>query len=327
MKFSFFRYELQPRYLPGATPPRPREGALIKVEWPIQNVIGVADCHPWVEFGDAPLHVQLEKLAKGHMTPIMEQTVWLAKRDGLARAKKNNLVQHNPRIRNHAIVMNPFKIQEGEFAAWRALGYSHLKIKLGIDLKREIDWLNNIGKVQAFRLRLDFNSKLNWDTFEKFSSSIDPTVRTKIEFVEDPMPYVYEEWDRAKSLLPLAVDMESKNVDWDSNKFPFQFMVMKPAVQDVQTVVDRATRARKPLIVTSYMDHPVGQLHALSIAGDLRRQYPNLILDCGLMTQHLYLDTPFTPFFKIQGPYIMGVDGTGIGYDNLLASLPWLKLN
>lgn len=327
MKFSFYRYELHPKPLLGKPKPKFREGALIRVEWPNQNVIGYGDCHPWPELGDAPLQMQLEKLTRSSMTPLMEQTVWLAKRDGLARAQRNNLVQQNPKIRNHVLITHPLRVTDAEFASWRAQGFSHLKIKMGKDLKKELDWLNNIGRVHAFRLRIDFNAKLTWDDFEFFSLGIDPTVRTKIEYVEDPFPFVNSEWEKARALLPLAIDLEAKNVNWDNGKAPFSYIILKPAVQDVQTVVDRAIRLRKPLIVTSYMDHPVGQLHALAVAGDLRRQYPNLLLDCGLMSNGEYEDNSFTPHFKIQGPYIAGVDGYGVGYDNLLGSLPWLKLN
>ena len=53
-------------------------GALIRVD------DGFAAVHPWPEFGDAELEVQLQTLAQGGTTPLLERALHCAALDGEA---------------------------------------------------------------------------------------------------------------------------------------------------------------------------------------------------------------------------------------------------
>lgn len=182
MKFSFCSYELE---LKNPLPQAPRglhAGALIKVEWPQQKLVGYADCHPWPEFGDVGIEQQLQDLAQHRFSTLMEQTLWFAKRDALARAAKVSLFKDHPRIRSHALVIDPLKTSEADLQGFRIAGFSHIKVKMGVnDIIHEVNWLNTALKSVPLKARLDFNSRLSQGDFNFLADSIDKAVRTKID--------------------------------------------------------------------------------------------------------------------------------------------------
>ncbi|HEV8436452.1 MAG TPA: hypothetical protein VGR95_23790 [Thermoanaerobaculia bacterium] len=148
------------------------------------------------------------------------------------------------------------------------------------------------------RLRLDFNG--NREAFERAVSTL-PLER--IDFVEDPCPYDSATWTRlrAETRLRFALDRgdEEEGVD---------VLVVKPAVQDVP-------RTAKEIVITSYMDHPIGQLHAAYVAAGCRSH------TAGLITHVLYETDPFIERMRIDDTRLVVPDFT-----DLLEALPWKKL-
>jgi O-succinylbenzoate synthase len=151
---------------------------------------------------------------------------------------------------------------------------------------------------ERVRLRLDFNA--NGEAFARVASTLP---RERIDFVEDPCPYDGTTWSRlrAETGLRLALDRGDAEEGVD-------VLVVKPAVQDVP-------RTSKEIVITSYMDHPIGQLHAAYVAAGCRPH------TAGLITHVLYETDPFIERMRIEGTRLVVPDFT-----DLLEALPWKKL-
>jgi o-succinylbenzoate synthase len=149
----------------------------------------------------------------------------------------------------------------------------------------------------GYRLRLDFNN--DGDAFARVAPALP---RERIDFVEDPCPYDPAKWRslRAQTGLRFALD---RHVATDA----VDVLVVKPAVQDVP-------KADIPIIITSYMDHPIGQLHAAYVAANSRET-------CGLVTHVLYESDPFIERMQIKDARLIPPDFT-----DLLEALPWKRL-
>jgi O-succinylbenzoate synthase len=146
------------------------------------------------------------------------------------------------------------------------------------------------------RLRLDFNG--DGDAFARVAPTLP---RERIDFIEDPCPYDAATWREIRQRgFRLALDrhVATESVD---------VLVVKPAVQDVPNV-------DIPIIITSYMDHPIGQLHAAYVAANSNET-------CGLVTHVLYENDPFIERMKIEDARLVPPDFT-----DLLEALPWKRL-
>ena len=76
----------------------------------------------------------------------------------------------------------------------------------------------------------------------------------------------------------------------------------------------------KPIVITSYMDHPMGQFGAAYFAA--LHPAPR----CGLFTHVLYEKNEFSERIVSDGARLLAPEGTGIGFDDLLEHLPWKRL-
>ena len=97
----------------------------------------------------------------------------------------------------------------------------------------------------------------------------------------------------------------------------YDVVVVKPALEDVPATT-------KEIVITSYMDHPVGQLFAAYVAATYSAGRPPPV--AGLATHILFESDPFIERMQLDGARLVPPPGTGIGFDDLLESLPWKKL-
>jgi O-succinylbenzoate synthase len=81
------------------------------------------------------------------------------------------------------------------------------------------------------------------------------------------------------------------------------------------------------LVVTHSMDHPLGQSVALWTAMRLRQRHGELLRDGGLQAVGLYAPNQFSEQIQTCGPQTIPPPGTGFGFDELLAKLPWTLLD
>ncbi len=254
--------------------------------WPREGALlrdgdGFADVHPWPELGDAPLGEQLARLARGETTPLTRRSLQFAKVDAEARAEGRSLFEGLTIPRSHWPGDDP------------PFDFDTVKLK-------SIDRIPD-----KVRLRFDFNARLTPEQLIYISEALP---RERVDFVEDPCPYDGATWSalRESTGLRLALDRGDAEEGVD-------VLVVKPAVQEWP-------QTEKEIVVTSYMDHPVGQYFAAYVAAlhDLGV--------CGLFTHVLYEPADFTEAIRADGARLLPPPGTGVGFDDLLAALPWKRL-
>jgi O-succinylbenzoate synthase len=327
IRFSFVKYELEPvTVINSKVTSQTRRGALIKCEWPDQR-IGFADCHPWTEFGDVDIDTQIYGLARGRVSSLMEQTIWLARKDAMMRAEQRNGFEGGDRVKNHFLVHDISQLQDRNLVDIKNSGFSTLKIKVGRDPDQEALDLIRILRLNPFKIRLDFNSTGDFAILERFVSRLEPGHRARIEFVEDPFPYDEQSWAEANRLVPLAVDFEYENIDWKKlSQPPFQTLVIKPARMDVDKALNRCTTFGLKAVITSSMDHALGVAHSAIVASEIKRAHPSLLLECGCLTLKTYRPDEFTNKILVQGPYITKTMGFGVGFDDVLKQQNWVPI-
>jgi len=125
--------------------------------------------------------------------------------------------------------------------------------------------------------------------------------------------------------VPLAIDQELTKLDWEKTKtpLPFKVVVIKPARIDVEKVVKYIDKYALKMVVTSSLDHAVGIAHACAVAADLKKFYPNTLIDCGCLSMRAYRPNEFASRVLVTGPYLTNIQGTGIGFDELLEKTNW----
>jgi O-succinylbenzoate synthase len=275
------RYTLVPRRsLSPLAGARSREGALLRVS------DGFADVHPWPELGDAPLDEQLARLASGETTPLTARSLACASLDAAARIAGRSLFDGLTIPPSHWPGHDP------------PAGFDTVKLK-------SIDHIP-----PKVRLRVDFNARL---TPEQFIYMAEALPRERVDFVEDPCPYDGATWSalRETTKLRLALDRLS-----ECGGLPppsaVDVLVIKPAMEEVP-------HDEREIIITSYMDHPIGQFFAAYVATAFKGTH-------GLFTHVLYEPDPFIDAIRADGPRLLPPPGTGIGFDALLENLPWKRL-
>lgn len=278
-----WRYSLKPRRaLSPIAGARPRQGALLR------DGHGFADIHPWPELGDAPLDRQLQMLARGETTPLTRRSLEMARLDGAARASGVSLFDG------------------------RAIPASHWP---GADPPPEFDTvkLKGIETIPPrVRLRIDFNRSLTPEAFLMIAEGL-PAER--VDFIEDPCEYDASVWAalRQQTGMRLALDRPSEH-GGSMPSSSVDVLVVKPAVEDVP-------QDEREIVITSNMDHPVGQFGAAYFAAKFGARR------CGLFTHVLFEPDEFIERIRADGARLLAPEGTGIGFDDLLERLPWKKLN
>jgi len=247
---------------------------------------GFADVHPWPELGDAPLDEQLARLARGELTPLTKAPLRLATLDGDARKRGVSLFEGLTIPESHWPGADPPE------------GFDTVKLKTVHDLP------------EGVRIRIDCNATFTAREFLQIAGTLP---RERIDFIEDPCPYDAEVWGdlRERTGLRLALDRGTG----ESGRPAFDVLVHKPALSVLFPEFEGE------IVVTSYMDHPVGQFGAAYVAAT------HAVSErCGLMTHVLYEPDPFFERVEREGARLLPPRGTGIGFDDLLESLPWQTL-
>ncbi len=275
-----------------------RHGALLQIE--TVDGIGYADLHPWPELGDEPLSRQLDLLRDGVTTRLSARSLALAAKDRAARARGVSAFAGLELPENHYALHSPVGAQA-------PAGFTHLKFKIGGDLRAERSALEEF---RDFRVRLDFNESLDAAAFREFIEGLE-----WIEFAEDPIPW--GGWSDIRGLCPLAFDRQSSFVE--PSEALFDFWIAKPALQDAAESRAIARKLGVRWLATSYLDHPVGQMTAALEAAGCEEV-------CGLASHFSYEPTAYSEALRMNGSRLLAPEGTGIGFDSLLAREDWRTL-
>lgn len=305
---------------------QPRHGALLRIVNE-DGTAGFADCHPWIEFGAAPLHEQLGLLARGVLTPLTERTMHYAHVDAEARARKVNLFKGLQIPESHYLIVD-IAATGGSMMENIVQHAPRVKIKMGIDVPAEIAYLRRWSKdckLFGCKLRLDFNYRLSQQQFCNFLDS-NEDLSECIDFIEDPFIYDSTSWSflRSRYKVRLSCDRDAAiGLDYPES---CDVVVVKPVMQDIVPFVSAKLGKRK-LLFTTALDHPVGVLAAAYQAAVVADAYPDVLERCGLLAHFVYEPCVFSERLGQDGMRLVPpVGGTGFGFDDLLKELPWQPL-
>lgn len=282
---------------------------------------GYGCIHPWPELGDPPLEKCLDDLRGRRVWPIVRRALRCAEFDNAARSREESLFEEMEIPRSHATLV---KADAKELAAAVEAGFAAVKMKAGRDLTAESKFLESmLAAHPQLRWRLDFNESLDPATADAFLAGLSPQARMAIDFIEDICPFSETVWEalRKKHRIRLAVDRES-----GPHRKAAQVMVIKPAVDEPFPLVEAAGMNGQAVVMTSYMDHPLGQAFAAWEAARMGLIFPGIIGTCGLQTHHLFEKDAFTESLGDWKPDFTIPEGTGLGFDEALAALTWVKL-
>lgn len=293
------------------------EGALLRVR------DGFACLHPWPEFGDPPLDRLLKLLGEGKNHRLIDRALSCAALDRHARKEGRSLFTGLAVPDSHATIV---EWTHETIEAALAEGFETMKLKAGRDPLRETELLREWVKLwpQA-RWRLDFNGVLAYAEVRSFLQCLTDAVLERIDFLEDPCRFDPQRWLALREVggVPLAMDanLEPGLREPDA-------LVLKPAWRDPRPFVDGAVEHAQALVVTSAMDHPVGQCFAAVEAGLLLGTAAGpLVGRAGLLTHTLFEENAFSERLGGTGPAFSSPAGTGLGFDDLLEGLPWTRLS
>ncbi len=282
---------------------------------------GFGCIQPWPELGDPPLEKCLADLQGARRWPIVRRALRCAEYDAAARANGDSLFEEMEIPASHATLVAP---DAREAALAVESGFSMIKLKAGRDLAVEKEFLIAMAAdFPSVKWRLDFNESLDPGQAAEFLTGLPPEVVAAVDFVEDPCPFSESTWAdlRRATRMKLAIDREAA-----PHREAAQVMVIKPAVDEPYLLGEAAFSRGQRVVVTSYMDHPVGQAFAAWEAARLELQLPGLVGVCGLQTHHLFEPDEFTEALGPWTPEFHPPGGTGLGFDDFLDALPWTRL-
>lgn len=287
---------------------------------------GYGCLHPWPEFGDEPLQGHLEKLAAGEITPLAGIALQCAEADGEARRRGVSLFEDLPIPVSHyswsfaqGTDAQMTRVLSEGWPAIKAKGFPHWGETL-----RFIEGCARVAEGSDLLLRVDFNGCLDRDSFERFIEFMALKAYRRIDVVEDPFPYNADAWTAVRERWGVSLALDK---GWQAATEGFDAVVVKPARRDWRVVADKFPLA--PLILTSAMDHPLGQSFAAYQAALAWRELGHSRISlCGLCTQHLFEPDAFTERLVTSGGHFTpDSTGGGLGFGDLLENLPWRPLN
>lgn len=310
------RYRLKARgFLNSLSNRREFEGALVRIDG------GFGCIHPWPELGDPSLEKCLADLAGPRRWPIVRRAVRCAEFDRTARRFEHSLFEEMEVPESHATLS--MARAEGVARAVEA-GFTVIKLKAGRNAAAEGKFLDDMtAEFPSVKWRLDFNEVPEPGGAAEFLTSLSQDARAAIDFVEDPCPYSGAAWTalHRETGVKLAVDREAS-----PQSAAAQVMVVKPAIDEPFLLAEAALGHHQRVVLTSYMDHPLGQAFAAWEAARLALQFPGLVGLCGLQTHHLFEPGPFSEMLGPWSPVFQPPAGHGLGFDDLLDELPWARL-
>jgi O-succinylbenzoate synthase len=202
-------------------------------------------------------------------------------------------------------------------------GITHFKLKVGSFPDLEISTMQTwIQEISGLHFRLDFNEKLSREAFLKYWDNIPIKVKERIDFVEDPYPYDSDAWAKDQSTLKVSFAADRKSILALKCPESAHFCVYKPAVESPPKSFNQTCK----LVITSYLDHPFGQMCAAYEAARLKSLFPQQVSLCGLLTHRCYQEDPFIGSVQSSGGQLMPSEGTGFGFNALLKGIVWQDL-
>ena len=259
-------------------------------------------------------------LAQGEYTALSRRAVQCSQVDAAARIEGVSLFEGLVIPQSHATLM----MDEDDFQSAVETGFKTVKVKVGKEMPSEAAFIREqASRFPELQWRLDFNGTQSQESVETFLKDLGEDVRDKIDFLEDAYLLGTSPWVNALGPygIPMAVDREVEDACGG-----YGVAVIKSALNVVGPILERAVDETKRVVFTSYMDHPLGQCYAAWEAAVAKKFHPDAISTCGLVTHGLFEPNPFTEALGKSEPDFHSPAGTGLGFDELLQSLPWKPL-
>jgi O-succinylbenzoate synthase len=296
---------------------------------------GYCDFFVWEELGETPSDLQLKFLKnQKYYSDHLKKCLYFAKIDSIYRQKSKNIFFDFKNVFNHYTCVDIEELSLSYLELLKEQGFSCVKIKVGLNLKKEILSIKNFASFfleHNFKLRLDFNSSLDFLDLKEFLFHLEDSIKI-VDFLEDPMKFNFLDWYKIlknHSHLKLALDhVFDENILGLSLK-PFEFLIVKPALNYSNTFLKKILEENFfKIIFTSYMDHPFGQLCALFQASSFYEMTGDFSLKCGFLTHHLYEKNKYSETFSLKNTQLLpSLEGTGFGFDHFLEREDWKNIN
>ena len=290
------------------------EGALLRIG------DGYGCLHPWPELGDPGLEELLEEFRKGRLVSrLARQAAEMASIDGRWRQKAESMFDEVAEWIPASHATLPECTRESVEEAVED-GFEVVKVKGAREFKVLVKRMEEISRHwPEVRWRIDFNEVLTKGEAIEFAHGMPQRLRARVDFLEDPCPWQRDDWTEIKRVTGLGL---ARDRSADGGDACTEFLVMKPARHAFTSVSGGGQR----LVVTSNMDHPLGQCFAAWWAGGLASRGLR-VETCGLQTHELFEPTDFSARLGKARPRFRVPGGTGLGFDDLLEKLPWKRLS
>ena len=326
MKIWSSPYQLYPKgSLLLNQPHRFRKGTILRVEFAPQKV-GYCDVCPYPQFGDHPLEIELQNLVRGQPSRLTKRSLYFAEKDAEARFQKESLYNEN-RIKNHFFIADFLNFDLNRIPILQAQRFTEFKVKIGSDLLIETEMLKALLEKLSSeaKVRIDFNGKLSREKFLNWLEKNNSWLSSRLDFIEDPFTYDAQEWQSVYQNfgVRLALDLAADPVVTQAEGA--QVVVVKPAIQDPFEVLN-SVPADKSLVLTHYMDFPIGQMSAYFLAQHFAAENSGRVGVCGLQHHDVYEGFTFQDTIKNDGPFIVPPEGLGMGFDELLERQDWTQI-
>lgn len=295
MTLSYASYTLAPG----------RKGAILRIQE--GEYCGYADLHPIPSWGDP----SLEALLKLQTGPLWERTLYFAHLDLEARKKKVSLFEGKVIPKSHHLMINASSIPP-------AARGEVIKLKVGNDLATEKAALRQI-KAAGIEVKLDCGFRFDRKEFLAQLPELLPK-GLKPLYIEDPYPFNRAHWieDQKELGIPFAFDQGSEAGIGDYEAAPI--LILKPARQ-AELPFYRAIETGQRVVVTSCIDHPLGQAAAAWVA----TFFPDEL--SGLLSHEVLPTNPYAALLKKQGRAFVPPKGFGFGFDPILENERFTCLN
>ncbi len=285
---------------------------------------GFGCIHPWPEFGDAGIEEQLDLLSRGITTQLTQIALRCAEIDGAARRASVSLFadlvipqSHYSWASSQPTDAQLARVLDEEWPAIKMKGYANWGETL-----RFLESVAKAADSSDLLLRVDFNGCLDRNDFAKFCELLPLRVYRRLDLIEDPLPYDASLWNEARTRWGVRLALDK---GWQSASDGFDAVVVKPSRRDWRIVAKQISTS--PLMLTSAMDHALGQMFAAYEAALAWREMPERLTHCGLATQHLFEPDSFFERVTSPGGHLQpDKNGTGLGFNDVLETLPWKRL-
>ena len=279
-------------------PSKKRYGVLIRVT-DEQGVSGYSDLSPWPELGDPGWQSLLEMSSVSH--PLLLAAFYNAREF----YQKRNLLEHwliqkKPHMLHHALLIH--HSEQDRLLEYRKKGFLFFKLKIGYDLKSEVEFLNKSSILYPeIQWRLDGNTRLDFKSWQYFWDRLQPDTRKRIEYVEDPFAFDMKQWIDCNQYIPLALDFA---LDVNDPQFAeavkndaFKIYVLKPSRQRWNEVKEFLGDSIK-IAVTSQLGHLVDSVWSGWMQSKLLELYPHRVEPVSGTLNHLVLKSSWGGSFE-----------------------------